>query len=135
MSEAGRNLYSFRKEVGITATKTVTVFTKYPRLHSKLRTGYCLNEYMHKIGVADSPQCRCGAVETVEHYIEECPEIDNLREELRVKLMQQAGLNLWSGDLFLTIKRVDEFKEERIIIQDIFEEFLTRSGRLMKSSA
>ena len=75
--------------------------------------------------------CKCGEIESCEHYVIECPEVkDLIREEL--KLLQQTGLNLWSTDIFLTVTDKNEYFQERLIINDIFEEFLERSGRLTK---
>ena len=39
---------------------------------SQLRLGYTLNEYRHKVGLQDSPNCNCGRIETVDHYICKC---------------------------------------------------------------
>ena len=61
------------------------------------------------------------------HYSMECEEFQDLRE-LRVKLWQQTGLDLWSMEVFLTVTEEDEYYQERIIINDILKEFLERSG-------
>ena len=99
-----------------------------------MRTGYCLNEYRHKIGLSGTPLCECGGTETREHYVEDCPEYTDVREELRVRLMQHTGINDWSLDLFLAIKPKDDYQEERLVIRDIFYEFLERTDRLLKLS-
>ncbi|MEW8547060.1 MAG: ribonuclease H family protein, partial [Candidatus Thiodiazotropha sp.] len=132
LTSVGRCLYSFRKTVGIKGNRAF--IPKFPRVWSKLRTGYCLNEYRHKIGATETPTCNCGAVETCEHYVEDCTEYMDLRDQLKVKLMQQTGLNMWALDLFLTVKQKDEFHEQRIIISEIFEEFLEKSRRFIKSA-
>ena len=132
LTNSGRDLYSYRKHVGVKRSKYIQL--KFPRIISKLRTGYCLNEYLCKIGVIDKPYCKCGEIETVDHYIMECEEFQDLREGLRVKLWQQTGLDLWSMEVFLTVTDKDEYYQERIIINDILEEFLERSGRLTKTT-
>ena len=132
LSNSGRELYTYRKHVGVKQCKFIQ--QKFPRITSKLRTGYCLNEYLCKIGVVDKPYCKCAAVETVDHYIMECEEFQDLREGLRVKLWQQTGLDIWSVEVFLTVTIKDEYYQDRIIINDILEEFLERSGRLTKTA-
>ena len=51
---------------------------------SKLRTGYFLNEYLCTIGVVGKPYCKCGEIESCEHYLMECEEVQDLRERLKV---------------------------------------------------
>ena len=132
VTNSGRVLYSHRNTVGVKNNKLI--HQKYPRVVSKLRTGYCLNEYLHKIGVVDTPYCECGEIE---HYIIECSETQDLRERLRLKLWQQTGMDLWSMEIFLSVTNKDKYlyyhNQERYIINDIFEEFLERSGRLIKT--
>ncbi|MEW8548403.1 MAG: ribonuclease H family protein, partial [Candidatus Thiodiazotropha sp.] len=131
LTNYGRGLYTYRNIVGLKRNKTV--IQKYPRIFSKLRTGYCLKEYLNKIGVADTPYCTCGDVESCDHFVLDCSEIGDLREEMKLKLLQQTGLNIWSMELFLAMNPEDEYSQERTIINDIFEEFLERSGRFTKS--
>ena len=64
----------------------------------------------------------------------ECEEFQDLRDGLRVKLWQQTGLDIWSGEVFLTVTIKDEYYQDRPIISDILEEFLERSGRLTKTA-
>ena len=48
----------------------------------RLRTGHCsLNQYLHRFGIEDSPQCSCGsgATESVEHYLLHYPKYDRQR--------------------------------------------------------
>ena len=49
----------------------------------RLRTGHCgLRKHMAKMGLADSAACPCGATQqTVEHFLQMCPHLDQLREE------------------------------------------------------
>ena len=132
LSNSGRELYTHRKNVGV--KKNNLVHQKYPRVVSKLRTGYCLNEYFHKIGVVDTPYCKCGEIESCEHYVIECSDLQDLRERLRFKIWQQTGLDIWSMEAFLTIAIKDQYEQDRLIINEVFEEFLEKSGRLTKSN-
>ena len=101
---------------------------------SKLRTGYFLNEYLCKIGVVGKPYCKCGEIESCEHYLMECEEVQDLRERLKVKMWQLTGKDLWTMEAFLAVTNKDEYEQERFIINDILEEFLERSGRLTKTA-
>ena len=51
----------------------------------QLRTGHCmLNKYLYRIGKKDSPECTCEhGIESVEHYLLECPKYQGQRAELR----------------------------------------------------
>ena len=80
LSNSGRELYGYRKNVDVKRDKVVP--QKFPRLISKQRTGYCLNEYLCKIGVVEKPYCKCGEIESCEHYLMECEEVQDLRERL-----------------------------------------------------
>lgn len=126
-SDKGRNLYTFRSKVDIKKKKYCK--SQFPRIISKLRTGYCLNEYLHKVGLSDSPHCTCGEVESVQHYIQECENYENLREELSVKLFQMTGLSEWTPDLFLNVNVRDDYEENRLQLMEIFDEFVKRSAR------
>ena len=37
------------------------------------------NEWLHRIGKADTDKCKCGEVMTGTHVVEECPELDQWR--------------------------------------------------------
>ena len=101
---------------------------------SKLRTGYFLNEYLCSIGVVGKPYCKCGEIESCEHYLMECEEVQDLRERLKVKMWQLTGKGLWTMEAFLAVTNKDEYEQERFIINDMLEEFLERSGRRTKTA-
>ena len=84
--------------------------------------------------MVDTPYCECGEIESCEHYIMDCSETQDLRERLRLKLWQQTGMDLWSMETFLSVTNKDKYYQERYIINDIFEEFLERSGQLIKKN-
>ena len=50
-TDKGRNLYAYTPIVDIKKNKYFK--SKFPRIISKLRTGYCLNEYLHNVGQSD----------------------------------------------------------------------------------
>lgn len=55
---------------------------------SQMRSGYCrLNGYLNQINASETDKCQCGAVETVHHYLLECPRWT----EERAKLKEDVG--------------------------------------------
>ena len=66
-------------------------FITEKRAISQLRPGYVLNEYKYKVGLQESPKCRCGEIETVEHYICECQLYEMERRSLLTYLFYQPG--------------------------------------------
>ena len=55
---------------------------------ARLRTGQCcLNEYLHRLNIIETPECECGAeMETIEHYLLNCGLYDEERHELRKRV-------------------------------------------------
>ena len=52
-------------------------------LHSRLRLGCSsLNHDLYRKSIIDSPLCSCGSVETIKHFLLECPLYNALRTEL-----------------------------------------------------
>ncbi|MEW8544656.1 MAG: reverse transcriptase domain-containing protein [Candidatus Thiodiazotropha sp.] len=129
-SDKGRTLYSFRPTVDLKKNKYCK--SKFPRIISKLRTGYCLTEYLHKVGLSDTSVCNCGEVESVEHYIQECQKYEDIREYLSVKLHQLTGICEWTPALFLDLKVKDIHEEFRLQLTEIFDEFIEKSKRFSK---
>lgn len=91
-----------------------------------------MNEYLHKVGLSDTPICSCGEVESVEHYIQECQNYEDLRERLSVKLHQLTGICEWTPALFLDLRMKDKNEEFRLQLTETFDEFLERSKRFLK---
>jgi hypothetical protein len=55
---------------------------------AQLRTGRCrLNSYLAKINAAPTELCPCGQPETIEHFLIECPNWTQQRQQLK----QEAG--------------------------------------------
>jgi len=55
---------------------------------ARLRLGHVgLNKHLHRFNMALSEDCVCGEVETVSHYLLECPLYEQLRAAMRIKLL------------------------------------------------
>ena len=65
-------------------------------LHAKLRMGCSqLNQDMHRIGIANSPACACGAqIENAFHYFFECGKYIAERDILHFKIISMAPFTL-----------------------------------------
>ena len=112
-SDRGRNLYTFRPNVGHTI-KHSFASTVGESIISQLRTGYVgLNEYLHKCNFKDSDLCKCGAKETVSHYLLECNEFDTARELMRKKLFETCGIIHLDMNLLLDVKQDDIYRLEK----------------------
>ena len=71
--------------------KAITLTRRQTAQLARLRTGHCsLNQYLHRFGHADSPQCECGsgAIENVKHLLLHCPRYDRQR----AKLAREVGV-------------------------------------------
>ena len=62
---------------------------------ARLRTGHCsLNQYLHRFNHSDTPYCDCDnkTIETVQHYLLQCPRYDRQR----ASLVKKAGVGgMW----------------------------------------
>ena len=97
---------------------------------SQLRTGYVgLNEYLHKCNFKDSDLCKCGAKETVSHYLLECNEFDTARELMRKKLFKTCGIIHLNMNLLLDAKQDDIYKDWRSVILSELENFVAETRR------
>ena len=60
----------------------------------QLRTGYSkLNDYRHKLAQVETRYYECGQIETVQHYLLECPLYDEARYTLMKRLREQLGIH------------------------------------------
>ncbi|MCG7878799.1 MAG: reverse transcriptase domain-containing protein [Candidatus Thiodiazotropha endolucinida] len=124
----GRHMFELRPSVNVQTAQVPN--TKTQRIISELRTGYCrLNEYKHKTGLKETPNCNCGDPESVQHFIEECKTYDDIRERLRTRLFYSCGISDFTMKLFLEVIKEDPLKPYREVINSIFEEFLAETGR------
>ena len=71
-------------------------------------------------------------MESVEHYIQECQNYEDLRERLSVKLHQLTGICEWTPALFLDLRMKNKNEEFRLQLTETFDEFLERSKQFLK---
>lgn len=124
----GRHLFELRESMKVKAQQHTD--RKIQKLITQLRTGYCsLNEYKHKTGVKDSPDCECGETESVRHFIEDCERYEDIRERLRTRLFRMCGIGEFTAELFLGVRKEDPYEPERGNLQTILEEYLRETKR------
>ena len=131
-SSTGRHLFEFRESVRARSTRSADI--KIQKIITQLRTGYCtLNEYKHKTGLKDSPDCICGETESVRHYIEDCELYESVRETLRVRLFQSGGIFEFKASVFLGVLKEDPYEQERINIMSVLEDYIRETKRFEKN--
>ncbi|MCW4346280.1 MAG: ribonuclease H family protein [Candidatus Thiodiazotropha endolucinida] len=128
-SETGRHLFTFRPFV------THKIKHVYDKPHgqciiSQLRTGYVgLGEYLKKCNLKESDQCECGAVESVNHYLLECPKHENAREIMRRRLFENCGIIHLNLHVLLDANPEDELNDWRSTILTELENFVGETKR------
>ena len=100
------------------------------RIISQLRTGYVgLNEYLHKCNVKENDNCECGGIETVGHYLLECPKYEKEREILRKRIFDSCGIANFGLNMLLDVKKEEDFKECRNTILSHLENYVVETRR------
>ena len=128
-SERGRNLYTFRPKVGHKIQHSF-VSPVGESIVSQLRTGYVgLNEYLHKCKIKETDLCKCGAKETLSHFLLECQEFDTTREFMRKRIFETCGITHLDLSLLLDAKEDDEFKDWRSFMLSELENFVVGTRR------
>lgn len=133
-SERGRHLFQYRPKVGV---KIQHVY-KSPLSEcaiSQLRTGYArLGEYQHKIGNKDSNLCQCGGVETVGHYLFQCPTYHMERERCWTKIQQTTGIIDRDANIILNVgsSGKDNHEESRDNLLEQLEDYILATCRFAK---
>lgn len=130
-SDSGRHLYDYRPKVSLKTPKYMFIpFIEEKKVISLLRSGYTLNEYQFKVGLQDSPNCSCGGIETVDHYICDCELYEVERQKLLTQLFYQTGEQGISTETFLTL-REEVFKEHREALLMMLSEYITSTERFL----
>ena len=127
ISETGRHLYKFQKKVKLKKVKFED--NHHQRNILKLQSGYCLNEYKHKLSIVDSLYCECGSPESITHFFE-CKLYETSREKIRQELYLRANIKDFSAELFLTVyDENDPQKDCRVIINENLGTYIEASKR------
>ena len=66
-------------------------------------------------------------MESVEHFIQECQNYEGLREGLSVKCHQLMEICGWTSTSVLDLRMKDNNEEFRLLLTEIFDEYLERS--------
>ena len=98
---------------------------------TRLRTGLCkLRYYMHKIGLAENPECiKCNmnTEETITHFLIQCPSLSQQRSKL-IRNLNIYGIVQITTDILLGGSNDEESVKEKI--NEELARFLKNSGRL-----
>ena len=88
----GLFLLGLKREI-VTESVVDTGKRKLDCILFRMRLGHVqLNEYLFKIGRADTNQCSyCGDVETIEHFLIDCDQYNNERLQLFIKVSRILG--------------------------------------------
>ena len=102
---------------------------------TQLRTGYCgLNYYRYITGQSTDSNCSCGAIETVSHYLFECPLYEHHREHMLQELTRDAGVrNINIGTILTQIENEDIETTRRKL--QIVAEFVDITSRFATTPA
>ena len=128
-SDRGRNLYTFRPKVGH-KIQHLFVSPVGESIVSQLRTGYVgLNEYLHKCNIKETDLCKCGAKETLSHFLLECQEFETTRELMRKRIFDTCGITHLDLNLLLDAREDDEYKDWRSFMLTELENFVVGTRR------
>ena len=101
----------------------------------QLRTGYSkLSDYRHKLGHVGTRFCECGQIETVQHYLLECPLYDEARYTLMKRLREQLGIHTPNIYTLLGYDSPVEFPNWRELIHEEVGRYIERTERSFKET-
>ena len=100
----------------------------------QLRTGYSiLSDYRHKLGQVESRFCECGQIETVQHYLLECPLYHEARYTLMKRLREQLGIHAPNIYTLLGYDSPAEFPNRRELICEEVGGYIERTERFKET--
>ena len=100
----------------------------------QLRTGYSkLNDYRHKLWQMETRYCECGQIETVQHYLLECPLYDEARYTLLKRLREELGIQAPNIYTLLGYDSPVEFPNWRELISEEVGHFIERTERFKET--
>lgn len=128
-AESGRHLFMFRPEVNH-KVKHKFQSVQGEKIVSQLRTGYVrLHEYLNKINVVQSNLCQCGQIESVYHYLLDCPLYEDAREQMRRNLFESCGLTQLDLSILLDASKDDHYIDYRSTILTELETYVEATSR------
>ena len=83
----------------------------------------------------ESLECDCGEIETVQHFLLECPLYEEERDQLLKNLFSQLGINYLDMDLLLGYSENENIPGWRESIIKELGQYLTSTGRLFSRVA
>ena len=88
-----------------------------------------LNDYRYKLGQCGSNKCACGEPETPEHFLIDCPNYQQYRETMQLKLSSQLGLNFLDAHTLLSNEEHPELPDWRETIRQEVAAYIEATGR------
>ena len=135
ISESGRFLHNFKPLVDSKPYLDLPSKDLFPTI-LQLRTGYCsLNESRFKLNQCESSECVCGEIETVQHFILECPLYEDNRQRLQKNLFLQLGIPYLDMDLLLGYSENENISGWRESIICELGQYIANTGRLFSKVA
>ena len=83
----------------------------------------------------ESLECDCGEIETVKHFLLECPLYEEEHDQLLKKLFSQLGINYLDMDLLLGYSENENIPGWRESIIYELGQYLASTGRLFSRVA
>ncbi|CAG2226583.1 unnamed protein product [Mytilus edulis] len=129
ISERGRDLYE-----KIPTTKHSIMYDFPTKRHfsifAQLRTGYTeLNYYKNRVGQTNAIEsCNCGAPETPQHFLLECPYYENEREDMLHQISKEVGVRNLNLATMLTRLDGENTEETKAKLQTVAH-YIDRTGR------
>ena len=128
-SDKGRHLFQLRSKVDFKLDHTFQS-SLGEKIISQLRTGYTeLNEYLQKCNIKKDANCECGEKESINHYLLECENYENEREQMRKRLFECCGIIHLDINMLLDAKPEDDYREWRDLILSELETYVDGTKR------
>ena len=99
-------------------------------IFAQLRTGYTeLNYYKNRVGQTNAIEsCNCGAPETPQHFLLECPCYENEREDMLHQISKEVGVRNLNLATMLTRLDGENTEETKAKLQTVAH-YIDRTGR------
>ena len=96
---------------------------------ARLRMGHVgLRQHLHRFSMADTPLCECGEVENIVHFLLDCPNSVQARNQMTTNIKNCGITNQVTVKLLLGGSDLPEY-QQMIIVSEV-SKFLVVSGRI-----